>query len=542
MYDPRPRGSDALPLRDSDDEDDGARPEPRRADHVGSDVIVVTAHRVSESDPPEPEVQIRGSDGRTTRVPVPERFVDDESLTLALTELFGWLAVDPRASDASRRDGLGALQELAPSADTPIHVPLVRPGTSVGGLSSTRWMIGLDPEWGLYPGIALGGWAREEDVPDYLPLGGVEMPPATPRIGDTDAWPDTLDDWLVDLDARLRLDPNLTAPDFRAVYVGRRFGTDEAQDPAMEEALRIREVPGALPPPEPLPPARPPTAGGAGAPDPGDLPEVRVDNRVAIVDRPDRDSLLVPFAGTPREVRELWNQRLGEAASRGGCASALWLWLVSGVVALGALVLVVVLVLGPWSSDDGDGGDDGSAAATEDTGDADASDDAGTARVVDVERYAGWVCDTLAEEVRDVSDEFAAALAAAQGAQPQTAEEADDLFLGIEQGANDLAGGLTAAAADLADGPVPDVPGGEQANADAVETYRAAAATLRELAEVVAAYDPATADATDAQILAEEMNDRLAGLGALGTEFAGAPEVQAAIDAEPACAGAPTGG
>jgi hypothetical protein len=520
----------------------------RPQDFDGSDVSIVTARQAEPGEVPA-RVQVYRPDGRQARLPIGVECYDPATRVIDLEALVAWLGVDPSASSRSAKDGFGALVELRKRKidmsvrlpdDPTIKLPLVEPG-GFPGVQTTGWSLGLQPDWGPYVTFGLGRWTSDARVPEVVMRSAILRPPPLPEVGDTDAWPDTVEDWLADLDARLRANPQMTAAEYRAHYMGYDYDLedfDDPLDPALEEALRIRNVPGAHPPPEPLPPARRPEGDAGEQVDVSSLPVMPIDNRVAILDRPDAMDLVVPFAGDPDAVRRAWEElvRAYRVANpyyeRSGGIGGFTGWVIAGMVAaLIALIFMALLLVGVFSDDGGtDDADPPAATAGADVG------GSGQVGAVPLDEYADGVCEILAEEVQTGSEAFGAALDASQGAQPATAEEFDQLFADLETGARELAAGLTAAADRLDGSPPPDVAGGTGANQGAAATYREAAGTATAIADTVAGFDAANATPAETEAFAADVNVLIGELGVLGTEFESNPEIAEAVRQSQVCA------
>ncbi len=232
---------------------------------------------------PEITLRIELFDGPTRTLLVPERFIDDRGPSVDVRGLLDWLGLEndmPTPRIPLVHGAPAAVEDAAEGTEAPSdRWLLVRPGEYRGPRAEAMTL-------GTFPGEELAG----------ATLAGAITPPPTPSWDDPDSWPDTLEAWLEDLDARLQWDPRLTAADYRALYGGvdSQFNLGEAGywdpktdsvDPAMEEALRIREVPGAFPAPEALPDAAADQPAADTSDD--DLPLIPIDNRVAIEAEPE---------------------------------------------------------------------------------------------------------------------------------------------------------------------------------------------------------------------------------------------------------------
>jgi hypothetical protein len=581
-----------------------------------ADVTLVVAQQTG--DAPVVELEITRSSGETHRVPVPERFVDLEYGAVRLTDLVAWLGVEPDESPDSMRDGYGGLLALArkyfvpigdkdPAKDATVTVVFARPEGPIKGSARQLWVFGLHPLWDPVTRIPLGPLPSGRGRRTATMASEVEKAPPLPDVGDTGAWPDTLEGWLAFVDGRTKVDEGVEAKELRAMFAGYAGDYDpetDPLDPALEEAMRIRGIPGALPPPEGLPDGvrvigptrlrsqRPSTESSdtEDQPAPEDLPLVPFENTMFIYDR-GRDRAHPTFQPDPEAARKEWlatlewlkreesiskpqpvlaglivpnpdpqldlepswtdGEEVGDVgdASFGaedvlpldqrdqdllnrGCLG----WFVDhkglAAGAAGAFLLVLVVAVILFGGDDS-GSDSGStrsdAAETQEGND----DDVGS---VPVGAYADRVCVTLDENLTGPTTGFQAALQASTGAAPPTPEATKALYDNLEAGARALAAGLTATADEAAEWPIPDIDGGEAANQAAAGTYREAASVAAEIADTVAAYDPINATPAETEALGVQLNTLLSQLDVLGTEFADAPEVTAALEHSTVCA------
>lgn len=244
-------------------------------------------------------------DGDVRRALVPDHFVSQEPDRVDLAALAAWLGLpEDVASD------------LPPTAS----------GERWQGEENGEWFIAEaddegDPLWlGPFP-----GWKSQVTIPIPSPspipegadaawIGEAALAFQHPEVGDTDAWPDDVDGWLAAIDAIAEgWRGTLRASDVRTIYGGlddeileltedgavgeeatdavddgRRYippAEDDSSwdpatgslDPALEEAVRIRGLPGALPPPED-PQTAPPSRGAADIGEHEDLPVIPMDN------------------------------------------------------------------------------------------------------------------------------------------------------------------------------------------------------------------------------------------------------------------------
>jgi hypothetical protein len=522
------------------------------------------------------ELEVTRTSGETHRVPVPEQFVDREWGVVRLTELVAWLGVEPDESPDSMRDGYAGLLALAHKyfipidegdsrEDATVSVMLVSPGERVGGQETRHWAFGLHPLWDPVSRIPLGLFPSGHGQRTATMASEVEKAPPLPEVGDTAAWPDTLAGWLTFVDGRVKVDRGIEAHEIRSMFSGYEGDYDprtDPLDPALEEALRLRDIPGALPPPEGLPEGVRvigPTRLRSARPVSGSevLPIVPFENTMFIYDRgrPGAPPMIVTHPEIARREWELiasmdfdkgvedvpppgapiarpadpWavppDTEDGDAAPdpeelARGCLAGLPKWvlaLVGGVVA----VIVVLLIARTFFGDDDSGSETGgSGPATEQA-----------AGVVPLGDYADQVCVTLDENLAGPSAGFQAAFEASSGAAPPTPEATQALYDDLGASATASAAGLTATAEQFADGPAPDVDGGADANQAAVDTWRAAAAVFTQIASVIAAYDPVNATPAETEALGVTLNELFPQLNVLGTEYDDAPEVANAVEA-----------
>ena len=295
------------------EDDSGPTPPAEVAEELGYDVETLARCDVSlmaygEGSEPIIDLSIMGPTG-PDRVPVPDRFVglDDVVDVAGLAE---WLGL--RAATGSALPSTVTLQQDPDSSGGEWGFSEAEDGTV---------HLGAFANYVSPYGLLVESLEDAKTAAEPTSFSGLTRP----ELGDTDAWPDTVDGWRAAIRHLRAQSPIVRAADVRMFFAGLNDqvlehtqdgpvdqdgrpieGEGETNtpdggswdpatdplDPALEEALRLERVPGALPPPdapEELPSRADPTEGEADE----NTIDVEFDNTIAIVDdsAADREAL-----------------------------------------------------------------------------------------------------------------------------------------------------------------------------------------------------------------------------------------------------------
>jgi hypothetical protein len=108
--------------------------------------------------------------------------------------------------------------DLAVVEGLPVYNPVVHDGTEGSEASWHFEVVGEFLEPPTTDSLDVGRLAGLEGQDSMM--AGAPGPRPRPAVGDTDAWPDSVDEWLEDIDARVRHNPATTAAMIRVMYGG----------------------------------------------------------------------------------------------------------------------------------------------------------------------------------------------------------------------------------------------------------------------------------------------------------------------------------